>query len=101
MLHYRKLPDKSNIKGMYVCAVALLVMEAVLVRSYSIFHRYGNFSMYIMFPMMAAVLEEEKKKDPLSKSSRYESVVMFTSCFMLLLACFRGDLCGFKFFLLP
>ncbi|MBP5579364.1 MAG: EpsG family protein [Ruminococcus sp.] len=101
MLHYRKLPDKSNIKGIYVCAVALLVMEAVLVRSYSIFHRYGNFSMYIMLPMMAVVLEEEKKKDPLSKSSRYESVVMFTSSFMLLLACFRGDLCGFKFFLLP
>ncbi|MBP5433106.1 EpsG family protein [Ruminococcus sp.] len=101
LMRYRKLPDKADIKGMYICSVILLAMEIVLIRSYSIFHRFGNFSMYIMFPMMASVLENEKRNDPLGENRHYESVVMLASCCMLILACMRGDLCGFKFFVLP
>ena len=101
LMRYRKLPDKDDIKGMYICSVILLAMEIVLIRSYSIFHRFGNFSMYIMFPKMASVLENEKRNDPLGENRHYESVVMLASCCMLILACMRGDLCGFKFFVLP
>lgn len=74
----------------------LSIIEVVLIGSYSIFHRFIAASTFLSIPLMAYVLENRVANNSTVLIRRIKVVSMF----ILLLACVRGNLCGFKFFLL-
>lgn len=74
----------------------LSIIEVVLIGSYSIFHRFIAASTFLSIPLMAYVLENRVA----NKSTVLMGRIKVVSMFILLLACVRGNLCGFKFFLL-
>lgn len=74
----------------------LSVVEIILIKSYSIYHRYIGFSTFISIPLLIYVLQKEYQQD------RY-TFCKFTKMIctiVLLLACLRGNLCAYKFFIL-
>ena len=74
----------------------VLVAEVVFVRTYSIFHRFFTVATIVSVPWMIAFLNSEFENE--RKLSRQYIVIM--SMLVLLLACVRGNLCGYKFFFL-
>ncbi len=74
----------------------LLAGEILTLGTYSIFHRFAAVSIVMSVPMLLSFLNCEY--DNFRGKSKRRIVIM--SIFILFLACVRGNLCGYKFFLL-
>ena len=78
---------------MQICKL-ILIVEAVFVFEYNIFHRLILVSSFLVIPIVSHIQATKEK------NARIISVIMLTSEMILLIACARGNLCGYKFFLL-
>ncbi len=76
--------------------VILAVLEIALVISYSIFHRFLVVSSMLCIPIMSFEIDQRMKEGRIS----YSRNIIIVSLLILFLACVRGNLCGYKFFLL-
>lgn len=86
----------TGLDNLAFISVILVIVELVLVMSYSIFHRYSGFSTFIAFPLLAHVLKEESQRGRYIFSRNIKLICMV----ILVLACLRGNLCAYKFFIL-
>ena len=93
---YKKNYKNSSLKTIYVLASILSLLIFLVIISYTMFHRYANFLMYISIPLIANCIEKEKENN----QHELYSCIKIVSIFVFMLVCVRGDLCGYKFFLL-
>lgn len=96
LLQYRKQEQERELRTVYFLVCIMMVGVIVMFRNYTIFHRYGNFMMYLSLPLIAKSIDN----DQMIGKGRLFNLVKYGSYIVLLLACVRGDLCGYKFFLL-
>ena len=96
LVRYRKASREDGLHTIFVLAIFLMIGVLMMFRNYTIFHRYGNFMMYISLPLIAKSIENDFNKN----TGRVYKVVKYGSWLILLLTCTRGDLSGYKFFLL-
>lgn len=71
-----------------------LIVEAVFIFEYNIFHRLILVSSFLVIPIISHIQTSKEKNDKII------SVIILMSELTLLIACARGNLCGYKFFLL-
>lgn len=71
----------------------LVLIELVFCFEYSIFHRTISFSSMMILPVSAFLCR-------FSSNGKNRNTILIMSFLILLLACARGNLCGYKFFLL-
>ena len=74
----------------------LLIGDVVFVGTYSIFHRYFTALTITSIPILLCFLNMEEKNGLVGA----RKLLVQMSILILLLACVRGNLCGYKFFLL-
>ena len=76
--------------------IIILVGEVFFVGTYSIFHRFFTVAVIVSTPILLTYLNCEHAE------SRFKSrqILVIFSMLILFLACIRGNLCGYKFFLL-
>ncbi len=79
----------------------VLAAEVFFVRTYSIFHRFFTVAVIVSIPWMLTFLnsESENNRNRYNRN-RSRQYIVIMSMLVLLLACVRGNLCGYKFFLL-
>ena len=96
LVKYRKVNGDNNLRELYGMCVLLSIVVIIMFRSYTMFHRFANYTMLVSIPIVAVTLDE------LLENNYVRNVQLFKIiCFMILmLACARGDLCGYKFFVL-
>ena len=84
--------EKNGVRFLLI----LLIGEIFTFSTYSIFHRFAAVSIFFSAPVVLTFLNLE------SKSGRYRDrqTIIVISLVILFLACARGNLCGYKFFLL-
>lgn len=71
-----------------------LIVNVVFIFEYNIFHRFLVVSAMLFLPTLAAFPQEETRRVRLFRRS-----IFWVSVLILLIACVRGNLCGYKFFL--
>ena len=86
----------TGLDNLAFISAILAIIELVLIMSYSIFHRYSGFSSFITFPLLAHVLNAESELDRHS----FNKYIKLVCVIVLILACLRGNLCAYKFFVL-
>lgn len=99
LIRFRKIRNDEGVKNLNALAGFCTFMCTVvtcLCFEYSIFHRYVLFTMIIMIPVIYTVLQSCIKKG----DYRFVNFVRIISILAFALACARGNLCGYKFFLL-
>ncbi len=99
LVQYRKIKDEevlSKLKPLAQFNTIMCVVEVLLCFEYTIFHRFIMFSSIIIIPVMYTVLQYKMQK----KDYRYVTFVRVLTLAMFFIACARGNLCGYKFFLL-
>ena len=99
LLQYRKIKDEEGMQGLKPLAqfnAFMCVPEILFCFEYTIFHRFIMFSSIIIAPLMYAVLQYKLQKE----DHRYVNFVRVLTLAILAVACVRGNLCGYKFFLL-
>ena len=99
LIQYRKIKDEDGLSHLKPLAQFNAIMCAVVVLfcfEYTIFHRYVMFTSMIIVPIMYAVLQYKLKNE----DNRYVNFVRVLTLGMFFIACARGNLCGYKFFLL-
>lgn len=100
LFKYRKIkdePEAAKLRPLAEFNALLCVAETCLCFEYTIFHRFVIFSSMLIIPVMYVVLQTEMRDN--SKST-YRRLIQIICAAMFLLACVRGNLCGYKFFLL-
>lgn len=71
----------------------LLILEAVLIFEYNIFHRFILVSLFFSIPQISFYLSNSKSEKAINN---YKLI-----CFLIFaIVCARGNLCGYKFFIL-
>ena len=83
-----------EMNSLFIYCSVILVMVILLIRSYSIFHRFTNFANMLAIPMLLIACDGETREG----NSVFCRNIIIVSAAMLLLACARGDLSGYKFF---
>jgi len=86
----RRNPDNHELRNMIVLNWGVLAAEFVLVMEYNSFHRINLFSTLMLLPVAAETIEDEKNPG-------LDRVIGLLSLFILLFACARGNLSGYKF----
>lgn len=86
----------SGIDNIAFIITVLSIVEIVLIRSYSIYHRYIGFSSFITIPLLVHVLQREYQQGRYYFGKFTKLICMM----ILILACMRGNLCAYKFFML-
>ncbi len=76
--------------------IPLLVGEILFINTYSIFHRYITVCMIVSIPFILSYLNCEE----VSRKKNSRSFIVLMALLILILSCVRGNLCGYKFFLL-
>ncbi|MBQ6012657.1 MAG: hypothetical protein IJK59_09045 [Firmicutes bacterium] len=76
--------------------IVILLGETALFSEYSIFHRFLTAAMIAAVPVLIRYLDCERGRG----RSRSERSMAAMSLVILALACVRGNLCGYKFFVL-
>ena len=94
---YRRYPDiirkhKDSVRFLLI----LLLIQIVTIRSYSIYHRFMVVSTIMCIPAMLLFLNTEESRGRMKSKQN----IILISLLILLVACVRGNLCGYKFFLL-
>ena len=74
----------------------LSMFELIFIQSYSIFHRYVAASTIIFIPLLVFLIDDDLNYGRKVKMHN----VLSLSIIILLLACARGNLCGYKFFII-
>ncbi len=93
LLHYKKIKS-CYIWNMCAFNSVLFLIEVLFSFEYSIFHRTTLFSAIMLSPLISKIDVLPGKGDTLRVKLEILSIVM------LLVACVRGDLSAYKFFLL-
>lgn len=75
-------------------SLLFIAVEAIFCFEYNIFHRYLLISLFMSIPFISILIS---KYDIPKKS---QSNIIIISVLVLLLVCMRGNLCGYKFFVL-
>ena len=75
-------------------SLLFIVVETIFCFEYNIFHRYILISLFISIPFISVLIS---KYDIPKKN---QSNIITVSALILLLVCMRGNLCGYKFFVL-
>jgi len=91
-----KISNKNNdtdLKKLNMFSNINILLMLITFNSYSIFHRLGTFNIFLNIPVIFEYLKNEKE-------TRKNYLLLFMSIAILLIACLRGNLCGFKFFVL-
>lgn len=95
---------KKNIRGITTdssliflsnLSLMLLIVEFAFNFEYNIFHRYILMSLLIAIPLLSIFLSR-----PLEKPLHFKKNIIIFSTIILALVCMRGNLCGYKFFVL-
>lgn len=86
----------SGVDNIAFIITILSVVEIILIRSYSIYHRYIGFSTFISIPLLVYVLQREYQQSRYTFGKFIKAICMI----VLVLACLRGNLCAYKFFML-
>ena len=94
---------KSLYKKIEICSLTKLVkilifVVCVLVFEYSTFQRFTVFISMLFIPIYVYILSIAEKK--LIENEKYIQIMFCTSLMMLALACLRGNLSAYKFFVL-
>ena len=92
--YYRLDFMKEKVSVKFLIIVFLFAL--VNVSTYSIYHRFVSLCIVISIPMLLTYLNSSYENGN-KKSTRF---IMLMSMTILFLACARGNLCGYKFFLL-
>lgn len=87
------LKDRLSVNNLVLFTISFLAIAIILFFQYSIFHRTVTFVSIVFLPIVGLNLTY-------SASKRFERNVLVFSLFILFVACARGDLCAYKFFLL-
>lgn len=90
---YKKSFFDNNMTSLFVYCVVILVMVILLIKSYSIFHRFTNFVNVLAIPILLITCDGEMREGNIV----FNRNILIISAAILLLACTRGDLCGYKF----
>ena len=102
ILHrYRKhkaCRDRAHDSLWSFCAIWTAVSLAAAPFSYAIFRRYTIFCTLIVLPLLAKIMQEEQEKN--RGRSRFLLLLWTLSLAVFALSWVRGDLCGYKFFVL-
>lgn len=96
LFKYRIYSKNSSLRTTFLISSIMMVGVVLLFRNYTIFHRYGNFVMYLSLPITAEAIDSKIEQG----DYRLYSLVKYGSLLVFALACVRGDLCGYKFFIL-
>ena len=94
-LRKRYSPGKEE-KNTMRFLVIMLAVEVLTFATYSIFHRFAVFSVFLNTPILLSTLGNEE----ICGRRRFRQMVIVASIIILAVACTRGNLCGYKFFLL-
>ena len=81
----------GNLHDLLLFTTYLLIISAVLVIQYSMFHRLVTFNSMMILPVVAYVVKN-------CGYSRYYFRLKYALWAVMLLAAARGDLCGYMFF---
>ena len=84
--------EKSIIRFLLI----LLIGEIATITTYSFFHRFAAVTIFLSAPVILTYLNVENE----NKRWKSRKRIVAISLIVLLLACVRGNLCGYKFFLL-
>lgn len=83
----------------YLTTLIWTVISLVLLPfSYSIFRRYTIFATMTALPLVSATLQREQAVG--KRNCNYYRIIWGLSLVIFVLSCIRGDLCGYKFFVL-
>ena len=99
LIQYRKIKEEDglgHLKALSLFNAFMCAVEIVFCFEYTIFHRFIMFSSIIIVPIMYTVLQYKLQKN----DYRYVNFVRVLTLVMFFIACARGNLCGYKFFLL-
>ena len=77
-----------------ICFVVQAISLVAAPFSYAVFTRFSVFSAFLSIPLFASVSKIESEK------SLMRPILKGVALLMLVLSCVRGDLCGYKFFVL-
>ena len=108
LLKRRNIVEKSKLKlNVWILyEVALFFVALVVCYEFTTFHRLTTYIMPIIaLPLLMTVLQsiDDKKHAKISFNGgviNFGSAVMLVSVVLLFVACFRGSICSFKFFVL-
>ena len=95
--HIVNIKVDQKIKELSKLAWIFLIIVITLFSEYNIFHRFITASSFLMIPVMAEALSVCEKER--IHGVKYK-VVQILSYIILIIACTRGTLCGFKYFLI-
>ena len=84
--------EKNIIKFLLI----LFVCEGLTISTYTIYHRFTAISISLSIPLVLTLLNQEEN----SSFSRTRKIIVIVSMMILFLASIRGNLCGYKFFLI-
>ena len=88
-----KIIDKNTYFNIFIFVSMFFIVALVFCYQYSIFHRTITFVSILTMPLICFNLKEYSSK-------KYEETIIGISLLVLILACTRGDLCAYKFFIL-
>lgn len=77
-------------------SLLLLIVSIAFIGTYSIFHRYLVPCCMLLVPVIYSSLDSANRED----FAKTRKAIDCVSICILVVACLRGDLCGYKFFLL-
>lgn len=86
----------SRLKSLSVFCALMATVEVCFCFEYSIFHRFVMFNTIIALPVISAVIDSEREK----KQALYINSLRLLTYMIFAIACTRGNLCGYKFFIL-
>lgn len=89
---YKKTKNSTEFDNIVIFNIVFLIICLVFSFEYNIFHRTITFLSIINTPIIS-------KSYDLAKNKNLYRFLTFFSCLILLLACTRGNLCGYKFLL--
>lgn len=83
----------NGIKHINRMAMLILILEILMIFEYNIFHRFMLVSLLLSIPQISYYYSAQKDKKQLSSLKTMCAIIFF-------IVCARGNLCGYKFFIL-
>ena len=89
------LAENASFVILFKISVIFLLGEVIFCFEYNIFHRYILMSLFFAIPLLSGLLTSHAAEQAVFKRN-----VIILSILILGLVCMRGNLCGYKFFIL-
>lgn len=90
---YNKMKQIKKYNDLIIFNLTLFILELATCFQYSMFHRLVTFSCVMMMPLVAYYLK-------IAGNEKKGNIILAVALVVLFVACVRGDLCAYKFFLL-